>query len=150
MSVPLNPRLYAKAKKIANDVYGEQTSAYKSMFMVTTYKRLGGVYSNFKPHRDRGTTRWLREQWIVVKPFLENGIKIPCGVSERRRKHACRPSKRVSPKTPITIQEAINKHGKPVVAKLASKKQKGTETHRVQWDMGTWTKRSRVEKPTHS
>jgi hypothetical protein len=122
---------------MADHVYGTKTSAYKSMFIVKTYKSMGGTYEGTKPVRDRGTTRWLRETWIAVQPFLDHGIKIPCGVSDRRRKHACRPSKRVSSKTPITIQEAIRKHGKPAVAKLASKKQKGTEKVRVQWNTGT-------------
>lgn len=137
MPTPSHPRIYAKAKKMADHVYGTKTSAYKSMFIVKTYKSMGGTYEGTKPVRDRGTTRWLREKWIAVQPFLDNGIKIPCGVSDRRRKHACRPSKRVSSKTPITIQEAIRKHGKPAVAKLASKKQKGTEKVRVQWNTGT-------------
>jgi hypothetical protein len=137
MPTPLQPRLYTNAKKMADRVYGTKTSAYKSMFIVKTYKSLGGTYEGTKPVRDRGTTRWLREKWIVVQPFVDHGTKIPCGVSDRRRKHACRPSKRVSSKTPITIQEAIRKHGKPAVAKLASKKQKGTEKVRVQWNTGT-------------
>lgn len=137
MPTPSHPRIYAKAKKMANQVYGTKTSAYKSMFIVKTYKSLGGTYEGTKPVKNRGTTRWLREKWIVVQPFVDHGTKIPCGVSDRRRKHACRPSKRVSSKTPITIQEAIRKHGKRAVAKLASKKQKGTEKVRVQWNTGT-------------
>ena len=141
MPTPQDPKLYAKAKRMANKVYGDKTSAYKSMFIVKTYKGLGGTYSGSKP-TTKGTKRWLNEEWIAVKPFVEHGKKVPCGVSDRRRKHACRPSKRVNKKTPITIQETIRKHGKPVVSSLASKKQKGTEQYRVRWDLGTWSKTS--------
>ena len=43
----LNPKLYREAKKIADKTY-ERHSAYKSMFIVSTYKKLGGKYSSKK------------------------------------------------------------------------------------------------------
>lgn len=39
-----NPSLYKKAKAIADKTY-KRNSAYKNMFLVKTYKDLGGTYS---------------------------------------------------------------------------------------------------------
>ena len=48
-----------------------------------------------------GLTRWFKEQWVDVKTGK------PCGRSkgEKRGYPACRPSKRVSSKTPKTAGE---------------------------------------------
>ena len=141
MPTPQNTALYAKAKKHADKVYGKTTSAYKSMFIVKTYKGWGGKYDKATAQRDRlGTTRWLREEWILVEPFLLDGTIIKCG-SVQRRKHACRPLKRITKDTPITIHEAVRKHGKETVSKLASKKQQNTEKYRVRWDLGKSTRK---------
>ena len=48
-----------------------------------------------------GLTRWFKEKWVDVKTGK------PCGRSkgEKRGSPACRPSKRVSSKTPKTVGE---------------------------------------------
>ena len=48
-----------------------------------------------------GLTRWFKEKWVDVKTGK------PCGRSkgEKRGYPACRPSKRVSSKTPKTVGE---------------------------------------------
>ena len=48
-----------------------------------------------------GLTRWFKENWVDVKTGK------PCGRSkgEKRGQPACRPSKRVSSKTPKTVGE---------------------------------------------
>ena len=48
-----------------------------------------------------GLTRWFKENWVDVKTGK------PCGRSkgEKRGYPACRPSKRVSSKTPKTVGE---------------------------------------------
>ena len=43
----INPELYQKAKQIADEKYSKP-SAYKSGFIVKTYKDLGGTYSGKK------------------------------------------------------------------------------------------------------
>ena len=51
MDIPknvMNPKLYRKAKDIANDKFGKGTSLYKSAFLVKTYKDIGGKYSGEK------------------------------------------------------------------------------------------------------
>ena len=66
-------------------------------------------------------------------PFVESGKKVPCGSGDD--KHACRPSKRVNNKTPITIQEVIKKHGKKKVIELANIKRKNLDL-RINWNSG--------------
>ena len=133
MKIPdnvLHPILYRKAIDKVTRVYGKQTSAYRSMSIVKTYKSMGGKYKASKPKT--GTIRWLKEQWIQVLPYiLKKEIK-KCGSSDRR-KHACRPLKRISKNTPITINEAVQLHGKKVVAQLARKKRQGSTKVRVNW-----------------
>ena len=56
-----------------------------------------------------GLTRWFKEKWVDVKTGK------PCGRSkgEKRGYPACRPSKRVSSKTPKTVQrcQVLKKQG---------------------------------------
>ena len=53
------------------------------------------------PRAKGGLTRWFKENWVDVKTGK------PCGRSkgEKRGYPACRPSKRVSSKTPKTVGE---------------------------------------------
>lgn len=137
MDVPenvLNPRLYKKAKKIADDTY-KKPGLFKSAFIVKKYKELGGKYSGKKPDKGTGITRWLKgEEWIKVLPFVKEGKKIKCG-SGSGDPHACRPSIRVNAKTPITIQEVIKKHGKKKIIELAEIKNKNKNA-RINWKTG--------------
>ena len=136
-SVPIHKTLYTKAKQYADKVYGKKTSAYKSMAIVKKYKQLGGRYKSTPDKREKsplkGLTRWLKEEWIQVLPFLTNEHKVPCG-SSKRRQHACRPSVRVSNQTPSTIHELITAHGKDKMKRMAVKKGKNTEKIRIQWN----------------
>jgi hypothetical protein len=132
MKVPdnvINPVLYRKAYNEISRKYGS-TSAYRSMALVKRYKELGGKYRGTKTS-SKGIIRWLKEQWIQVVPFVTSGKVVACGASNRR-KHACRPLKRVSKKTPVTIKEIIKKHGRPAVVRFAKQKQK-TIPVRLNW-----------------
>lgn len=131
-----NTTLYKRAYDKVTGIYGQQTSAYRSMAIVTEYKRLGGRYKESKKKksvRQPGLKRWLHEQWIMVRPYALEGKVIPCGTRSRRR-HACRPLVRVTKKTPPTIGEILVKHGKDKTLRLArSKQQKGSESVRINW-----------------
>ena len=65
--------------------------------------------SSPNPRAKGGLTRWFKENWVDVKTGK------PCGRSkgEKRGYPACRPSKRVSSKTPKTVGEmtAAEKQG---------------------------------------
>ena len=72
-----NPILYRKAYNETTKIYGTTSSAYRSMAIVKRYKELGGKYRG-KKLQSQGTTRWLKEQWIQVVPFVTIGKVIPC------------------------------------------------------------------------
>ena len=130
MEVPdnvLNPAIYRRAKKIADDTY-KKNSAYKSMFLVNKYKELGGKYKGQK--KLTGVKRWNAEKWIQVLPFLEKGEKVACGFGSSTK--SCRPSKRIDENTPMTISELIKKHGKQKLMQLAVRKRKNMNL-RIDW-----------------
>ena len=126
----LNPEIYKKAKKKADETY-ERHSAYKSMYIQKVYKELGGKYKGKK--KTQGVTRWNEEKWIQVKPYLESGKKIECGSGDNKK--GCRPLKRISKDTPITLPELIKIHGKKKLLELAKKKQQNMNT-RINWKLG--------------
>ena len=129
----LNPEIYRRAKQIADTKY-KKHGAYKSMFIVSEYKRLGGKYSGKKPSKkEKGVSRWIEEEWIQVIPFLESGKKIICGSGADKK--GCRPSKRISDKTPITIQELLKIHSKDLLLKLAKEKKRDMKK-RINWKLG--------------
>lgn len=82
-----NPELYSKAKQIADEKYSKP-SAYKSGFIVKTYKELGGTYSGKKDNT--GLASWFKENWKDIA-----GLDYP----------VYRPTKRVTKNTPLTPEE---------------------------------------------
>jgi len=87
MPIINNPTLYEKAKKIADDKY-TKPSAYKSGFIVKTYKEMGGTYTD--DNKPKNLKRWFKEDWKDV-----GGMDYP----------VYRPTKKVSSKTPLTPSE---------------------------------------------
>ena len=69
--------------------------------VVLTEWRRSVAKSSPNPRARGGLTRWFAENWVDVKTGK------PCGRSkgEKRGYPACRPSKRVSSKTPKTVGE---------------------------------------------
>lgn len=118
MSTPLDSKLYEKAKKIADNVY-EKPSAYKSMFISKKYVELGGKYKEKK--KSDNLSRWRKEKWVQVIPYLKNGKEIVCGEDNKKNK-VCRPLVRIDSKTPITISELLKLHSKKDLLNLANKK----------------------------
>jgi hypothetical protein len=87
MPVINNPDLYKKAKEIADEKYSKP-SAYKSGFIVKTYKEMGGTYSD--DDKPKNLQRWFKENWKDI-----GGLEYP----------VYRPTKRVSKDTPLTPDE---------------------------------------------
>jgi hypothetical protein len=114
----LNPSLYKKAKAIVYPRY-KRPSAYRSMALQKEYIKLGGKYSGEKKY---SLSAWRKEEWVSMKDYLK-GKKVICG-DDKIGNNACRPSKRISAKTPITADEVIKKHGKEAVQKAVNKKVK--------------------------
>jgi hypothetical protein len=85
-----NPKLYAKAKQIADERYSKP-SAYKSGFIVKTYKEMGGTYT--EDHKPKKLARWYKESWQDV-----GGLEYP----------VYRPTKIINKKTPLIPSEISN------------------------------------------
>ena len=83
-----NKKLYKKAKKIADEKY-KKSSAYKSGFIVKTYRELGGEFIG-KKDENTGLNRWFNEEWVDV------------GDGEYP---VFRPTKKITKDTPLTIDE---------------------------------------------
>ena len=87
MPKPDNPVLYAQVKKLADQTYAKP-SAYKSGFIVKTYKQHGGTYSD--DNKPKKLERWYREGWAdvghkdypVYRPTVRVNKNTPLLVSE--------------------------------------------------------------------
>jgi len=98
----------------------------------------GGRYRGRKPSSKTGLNRWLKgEQWIEVGTYLQKREKVPCGSSQRKGK-ACRPFRRATSKTPITLPELLKIHSKSTLISLVRKKRKDMNG-RVNWKSGTFS-----------
>lgn len=99
MTIPLDPNLYAKVKAEADKKFLAPTSAYKSGWIVKTYKDRGGQYApQSKQNKSKGLARWFAEKWIDL-----NRPGQPCGRSKATTKGTyplCRPSIKVTKQTP--------------------------------------------------
>ncbi len=124
----LNPDIYKKAVEKGKEVY-KKHSAYRSMYIQKVYKEMGGKYKGKK--EKEGVSRWNKEKWIQVKPFLTSGKKIECGEDNKKNK-VCRPFVRVNKQTPITLPELLELHSKKDLLSLTNKKLKDMEG-RVFW-----------------
>ena len=130
--------VYKKAIKMANKEYGEKSSIYRSSRIVSLYKKMGGKISAKKEKKSskKGLTRWFKEQWIQVVPYLEKGKVVECGGENMKWKRsagkACRPLHRITDETPITIEELLKLHDKKDIIKMAKKKER-SPSKRVLW-----------------
>jgi len=121
--------IYKKSLEKANKVFGQKSSAYRSAYIVKTYKELGGKIDSTKPPN---LERWFKEKWIQVIPYLESGKIVDCGNKTKSPGKACRPLKRISKNTPITIKELEQLHSKKDLIKTAKIKDK-SPNKRVIW-----------------
>ena len=87
MPTVLDKDLYNLAKMKADKIY-KKPSAYKSGYIVKTYKELGGRYKD--DNETKNLKRWFKEKWQDVG---------------HQDYPVYRPSIRVSKKTPLTTNE---------------------------------------------
>lgn len=116
MSEPIDKILYNKVKKMADRKFQSKTGIYKSSWIVKEYKRLGGKYKGKKSQK-RGILRWYKEKWVDLnRPIKSKSGKIigykSCGRNKVTSKSypLCRPSKRISVKTPKTFKQISKKN----------------------------------------
>ncbi len=87
MPIPINKTLYEKARKMADKVYAHP-SAYKSGYIVKTYKDMGGKYR--EDNKPKTLKRWFKEKWDdigkqkypVYRPFIRILKATPLTASE--------------------------------------------------------------------
>jgi|TARA_R100000084_G_scaffold107341_1_gene67132 hypothetical protein len=125
----LDKNIYKKAKKIADSTY-EKNSAYKSLFMISKYKELGGKIDEKKS--SMGTEIWLKEKWKNLTPYATNEIKkindLPvCGTRTKKQikeklPSICRPTKKVNSKTVKLAQDYTKKQIKKALKIKVNKK----------------------------
>lgn len=82
-------KLYNQVKKEADKIY-KKSSAYKSGWIIKRYKQLGGTF--IEDHKPKPLKRWFKEQWSDIS---NNPELYP----------TYRPFKRISKKTPLTVDE---------------------------------------------
>lgn len=102
---PLDPVLYAQVRKEADKHY-KVSSAYKSGWIVKTYKDRGGAYDDKKKTNISGLTRWFKEKWVDLNRPIKNGTFRPCGRTHGNvagKYPLCRPSIKVNQHTPRTV-----------------------------------------------
>jgi hypothetical protein len=124
MAVPVNKKLYENVKAEAKKKFNVWPSAYASGWLVKTYKARGGTYKEQEDERSVNTVkkqsqkslaRWYDEKWVDVCRYLETGKLASCGRRSTRQSATstsrdekypyCRPSIRISDKTPKTLDE---------------------------------------------
>ena len=113
---PLDKKLYSKVLKKIKAKEKVWPSAYASGRVVREYKKLGGKYSGngdkeilqFGKKIILGLTRWFKEKWVNVCIKTKSGKYAPCAKSTKKYPY-CRPSVRVTSKTPKTVKEIPKK-----------------------------------------
>lgn len=112
---PKNKKLYNYVKGLANKKFKSKSGVYRSSWIVREYKKRGGLYkSDRKSSSKSGLKRWYKEKWVDLNRSIRNskgkivGYK-SCGRSSASMKSKkyplCRPSKRISPRTPRTYKQ---------------------------------------------
>lgn len=117
-SKPIDKILYEKVKKLANKKFESKSGIYRSSWIVREYKKLGGKYKGPKPKKS-GLTRWYKEEWVDLnRPILRTRSSKSklryesCGRKTSKikgRYPLCRPTKRVTFKTPKTLDQLDKK-----------------------------------------
>jgi hypothetical protein len=94
MPIVVNQELYNKVKKEADELYSKP-SAYKSGWIVKTYKQRGGKYKD--DNKPKNLKRWFKENWTDI-----GNEDYP----------VYRPTKRITKDTPLTASEIDQKQAK--------------------------------------
>lgn len=98
MAIPLDKKLYEKAKEIVYKQY-DKPSAYRSGSLVKKYKSMGGKYKEDSKNKDiKPLERWFLESWKDINPTI-NKLSYP----------VYRPTKKVNEKTPLLVSEIDKK-----------------------------------------
>lgn len=114
--------LYIKAREKVKSRVKVWPSAYASGQVQTEYKRMGGTYRGEKKGK---LDRWYQEKWVNVCKPKGRGYE-PCGREQSKPSQYpyCRPLKRITKGTPMTVGELKKKYGKAKLEEMCGRKQK--------------------------
>ena len=99
-SIPVNTGLYNSIKSNVKRKVKRWPSAYASGQLVRMYKQKGGKY---RCSKFGSLDRWFKEKWVDICKRSSSGKILPCGrkkLGDKRKYPYCRPSRRISSKTP--------------------------------------------------
>jgi hypothetical protein len=123
----INKDLYLKIKQgIHNELEkkGTRWGIYASSRLVSTYKKMGGKYSDDnKNTQNKGLNRWFEQEWINICKSNPPDKIVKCGrkkIQNNQEYPVCRPYKRVNEFTPTTYGEMDKKD----IDKICNKKRK--------------------------
>lgn len=128
--VPIDKDLYKFVVSLANKKFDSPSGIYRSSWIVREYKKRNGRYSGTKNEKT-GLKRWYKEDWVDLNRPIKNKKGVitgyeKCGRESIKGKYPlCRPSKRITSKTPKTYHEISKKRieeVKKIKAKYKSKK----------------------------
>lgn len=127
---PINKKLYDDVKRLADKKFKSKSGIFRSSWIVREYKLRGGRYQGAKSDK-QGLLRWFREKWVDLNRIDKSTKQYkPCGRQRADRAKGpyplCRPSRRVTAKTPRTYKEIPSKA--IGAAKKAKKKYKGSRS----------------------
>lgn len=112
--IPIDKELYKYVVSLANDKFVSKSGIYRSSWIVREYKKRNGRYSG-KKDKKQGLLRWYNEKWIDLNRPIKNGSIIEyekCGrknIIANGKYPLCRPSKKITAKTPKIYQEISKK-----------------------------------------
>lgn len=121
----VDKELYVKIRNKVKNRVKVWPSAYASGQLVSEYKKAGGRYKGKKAKGDDAPLgRWYKEKWVnVCKPKGRGYEKCGRKKSSMKNYPYCRPSVRVSDKTPKTVGELKKEKGQAGLDKICKKKQ---------------------------
>jgi hypothetical protein len=132
------PEIPQKFMDLADKIY-DRHSAYKSMYAIRLALEQDPVfkkkYDKYKASikTNTGLRRWIQEDWIQVRPYLENNESVQCGRDDTlNRVPACRPLRRINKETPVTIGEILKRATKEEILEEVKKKEKDPD-YRIRW-----------------
>lgn len=123
---PTNKALYSRVKSEAKRKFKVFPSAYASAWIVKEYKKRGGGYKGKKSGKT-GVARWMKEKWTT-----QDGS--PCGSAKFKGTKKCRPTVRVSSKTPVTWKELERRGEKSKVVREKKRVGMGNRTKAIKRD----------------
>jgi hypothetical protein len=138
MNNPIDKSLYNYVKKLANKKFKSPTGVYRSSWIVKKYKSLGGRYKKISKDKNSGLKRWYKEKWINLKKPIKNKDGKIIGYEKCGRKNLndpyplCRPSKKVSFKTPVIYSKLSKK-----AIQKAKRDKKNYKSIKFQYGSGT-------------